>query len=65
VLHNYRWRLGLTEGQKQHDDIEKKLAASPSISVPTITLKGGRIGYNLPQEASDAFADTVASVASA
>lgn len=40
VIHNYRWRLGLAAGQPQYDDLEKKLAASPTITVPTVTLEG-------------------------
>ena len=27
VIHNYRWRLGLAEGEPQYDDLEKRLAA--------------------------------------
>jgi pimeloyl-ACP methyl ester carboxylesterase len=38
VIHNYRWRLGLAEGDPRHDKIEQRLAASPDIAVPTITL---------------------------
>jgi pimeloyl-ACP methyl ester carboxylesterase len=40
VVHNYRWRLGLVEGEAKYDELEKRLAASPTISVPTITLEG-------------------------
>ena len=40
VIHNYRWRLGLTPGEAKYDDLETKLAAGPVISVPTITLEG-------------------------
>lgn len=40
VIHNYRWRLGLAEGEWQYDDFERRLAQAPSISVPTITLEG-------------------------
>jgi len=38
VVHNYRWRLGLAEGEPRYDDLEKRLAQSPSITVPTITM---------------------------
>jgi pimeloyl-ACP methyl ester carboxylesterase len=38
VIHNYRWRLGLAEGDPQYDDLETRLAARPTIGVPTITL---------------------------
>ncbi len=44
VIHNYRWRLSLAEGERQYDDLEKKLALSPVISVPTITLDGDSDG---------------------
>jgi pimeloyl-ACP methyl ester carboxylesterase len=40
VIHNYRWRLGLAEGESKYDDLEKRLAAAPAITVPTITLEG-------------------------
>jgi pimeloyl-ACP methyl ester carboxylesterase len=38
VIHNYRWRLSLAPGQPQYDDLERRLAAKPEISVPTITM---------------------------
>jgi pimeloyl-ACP methyl ester carboxylesterase len=44
VIHNYRWRLGLAEGETKFDDIEKKLAQAPVINVPTITLEGDANG---------------------
>ncbi len=44
VIHNYRWRLGIAEGEPKFDDIEKKLAAGPVISVPTITMEGDANG---------------------
>ncbi|MBM6583068.1 alpha/beta hydrolase [Microvirga sp. BT689] len=86
VIHNYRWRLGLADGDPKLENLEKQLAAFPLISVPTITLEGdangaphpdpavyarkfsgryehwlitGGIGYNLPQEAPQAFAEAV------
>jgi len=40
VIHNYRWRLGLVQGESQYDEVEKQLALTPKISVPTITLEG-------------------------
>src|ERR1700680_1209000 len=48
VIHNYRWRLGLAEGEAQYDDLEKQLAGSPVISVPTITLEGDANGAPHP-----------------
>src|SRR5215475_4037113 len=44
VIHNYRWRLGLAEGEAKYDDLEKRLAQSPAIGVPTITLEGDANG---------------------
>lgn len=44
VIHDYRWRLGLAQGEAKYDDVEKKLAASPVITVPTITLEGDANG---------------------
>ena len=44
VIHNYRWRLGLAEGEPKHDDLEKRLAQFPVITVPTITLEGDANG---------------------
>jgi pimeloyl-ACP methyl ester carboxylesterase len=44
VIHNYRWRLGLAQGDPGLDQLEAKLAAAPEISVPTITLEGDENG---------------------
>ena len=44
VIHNYRWRLSLAEGNPQYDDLEKRLAEAPVIAVPTITLDGDSDG---------------------
>ena len=44
VIHNYRWRLGLAGGDPQYNDAENRLAASPVIAVPTITLEGDANG---------------------
>ncbi len=54
VIHNYRWRLGLVEGEGKYDDLEKQLAAAPVISVPTITLEGDANGA--PHLDGDAYA---------
>jgi pimeloyl-ACP methyl ester carboxylesterase len=40
VIHNYRWRLGLADGELKYDNLEKRLAAGPLIAVPTITMEG-------------------------
>jgi pimeloyl-ACP methyl ester carboxylesterase len=90
VIHNYRWRLGLAEGEPKYDDLERRLAQGPVIAVPTISLEGdangaphpdgssyakkfsgkyahriikGGVGHNLPQEAPQAFAETVVEAA--
>jgi pimeloyl-ACP methyl ester carboxylesterase len=44
VIHNYRWRLGLAGGESKYDDLERRLATSPVITVPTITLEGDANG---------------------
>ncbi len=44
VIHNYRWRLGLADGERQYDDLEKRLAEGPVITVPAITLEGDANG---------------------
>jgi pimeloyl-ACP methyl ester carboxylesterase len=48
VIHNYRWRQGLAEGEPKYDDLEKRLAESPSIAVPTITMEGDANGAPHP-----------------
>ena len=49
VIHNYRWRLGVAEGEAQYDDLENQLAAGPVIAVPTITLEGDANGAPHPE----------------
>ncbi|HTV42166.1 MAG TPA: alpha/beta hydrolase [Candidatus Sulfotelmatobacter sp.] len=44
VIHNYRWRIGLAEGEPKYDDLEKRLAQTPAITVPAITLEGDANG---------------------
>src|SRR5579862_7887873 len=44
VMHDYRWRLGLADGERKYDDLEKRLAALTPITVPTITLEGDANG---------------------
>jgi pimeloyl-ACP methyl ester carboxylesterase len=48
VIHNYRWRIGLADGERKYDDLEKRLAAGPVITVPTITLEGDANGTPHP-----------------
>ena len=52
VVHNYRWRLGLAEGEAKYDALEQKLATAPAITVPTITLEGDANGAPHPEPAS-------------
>jgi pimeloyl-ACP methyl ester carboxylesterase len=52
VIHNYRWRLSLAEGEPKYDNLEKKLATAPAIAVPTITLEGDANGAPHPEPAS-------------
>jgi pimeloyl-ACP methyl ester carboxylesterase len=49
VIHNYRWRLGLAEGEPKYDAIEATLATAPAISVPTITMEGDANGAPHPE----------------
>jgi pimeloyl-ACP methyl ester carboxylesterase len=44
VINNYRWRLSLIEGEPKYNDLEKRLAEGPIITVPTITLEGDANG---------------------
>jgi pimeloyl-ACP methyl ester carboxylesterase len=52
VIHNYRWRLGLAEGEPEFDDLEARLAEAPVITVPTITLEGDANGAPHPDSSS-------------
>jgi len=52
VIHNYRWRLGLAEGERKYDDFETRLAQFPAIGVPTITLEGDANGAPHAEPAS-------------
>jgi pimeloyl-ACP methyl ester carboxylesterase len=52
VIHNYRWRLGLVKGEPQYDELEKRLAMAPAISVPTITMEGDANGAPHPDPAT-------------
>ncbi|WP_457095485.1 alpha/beta fold hydrolase [Lysobacter sp. P5_B9] len=54
VIHNYRWRLDLVEGESRYDELESRLAVGPSIAVPTITMEGDANGA--PHPDSSAYA---------
>lgn len=48
VVHNYRWRLGLAEGEARYAEVDRRLAAGPNITVPTITMEGDANGAPHP-----------------
>jgi pimeloyl-ACP methyl ester carboxylesterase len=52
VVHNYRWRLGLAEGEPRYGDLDKRLAESPVVAMPTITLEGDANGAPHPDASS-------------
>jgi pimeloyl-ACP methyl ester carboxylesterase len=52
VIHNYRWRLSLADGDPRYDDLERRLAEGPVITVPTITLQGDADGAPRPDPAA-------------
>lgn len=52
VVHNYRWRLGLANGEAKYDDLENRLAAGPVINIPTITMEGDANGAPHPEPGS-------------
>ncbi len=52
TIHNYRWRLGLAEGEAQYDAYERRLAQAPAIAVPTMTLEGDANGAPHPDPAA-------------
>jgi len=49
VIHNYRWRLGLADGESRYDELENRLANGPVITVPTITMEGDANGAPHPE----------------
>ena len=52
MIHAYRWRLGLAEGEPRYEDIEKRLAEGRTISIPTITMEGDANGAPHPEPAA-------------
>jgi hypothetical protein len=52
VIHNYRWRLGLADGEPDYQELEEQLAHGPVIGVPTITLEGDANGAPHPDPSS-------------
>jgi pimeloyl-ACP methyl ester carboxylesterase len=51
VIHNYRWRLGLADGEERYDEFEARLAQAPTIGVPTITMESDANGAPHPDPA--------------
>jgi pimeloyl-ACP methyl ester carboxylesterase len=49
VIHNYRWRLGVADGDPQFDELEERLAARPPVTVPAITMEGDANGAPHPE----------------
>ena len=52
VIHNYRWRLALVEGESKYDTFETRLAEAPVITVPSVTLEGDANGAPHPPDGS-------------
>jgi pimeloyl-ACP methyl ester carboxylesterase len=52
VIHNYRWRIGVADGDPRFDEVEARLAQAPVISSPTITMEGDANGAPHPDAAS-------------
>ncbi|WP_327240818.1 alpha/beta hydrolase [Streptomyces sp. NBC_01318] len=52
VIHNYRWRLSLADGERRYDRFEKQLAARPVIAVPAITLDAEHDPFTAPGDGS-------------
>jgi pimeloyl-ACP methyl ester carboxylesterase len=52
TIHNYRWRLGLANGEAKYNELEARLAKFPSIAVPAITMEGDANGAPHPEAAA-------------
>ena len=52
VIHNYRWRIGLAQGESKYDDLEKRLAEAPVITLPAITMEGDANGAPYPPDSA-------------
>jgi pimeloyl-ACP methyl ester carboxylesterase/GNAT superfamily N-acetyltransferase len=46
VIHSYRHRFGLADGDPAYADIERRLATQPPVRVPAVTIDGERDGVN-------------------
>ena len=54
TIFNYRWRLGMVQGEPQYEALEQQLAKAPVITVPTITMEGDANGA--PHPAAEDYA---------
>ncbi|MRV72504.1 alpha/beta fold hydrolase [Duganella sp. FT92W] len=52
TIHNYRWRLGLANGEAKYSELEARLAKFPAITVPTITMESDANGAPHPDPAA-------------
>jgi pimeloyl-ACP methyl ester carboxylesterase len=52
VIHNYRWRIGVADGEARFDELEERLGTGPAIAVPTVTLEGDANGAPHPDPAT-------------
>ena len=52
TIHNYRWRLSLAEGEARYDELERRLARGPLVTVPSVTLEGDANGAPHPDPAA-------------
>ncbi|WP_158895020.1 alpha/beta fold hydrolase [Amycolatopsis anabasis] len=53
VIHSYRHRFGLAEGDPRYQDLEDRIAGEPPITVPAIVLESGADGIGGPSAAED------------
>jgi len=49
AIHNYRWRLGLAEGEARYAAMEERLAFFPPVTIPAVTLEGDANGAPHPR----------------
>jgi pimeloyl-ACP methyl ester carboxylesterase len=52
VIHNYRWRIGVSQGESKYDDLERRLAEGLIVTVPAITMEGASNGAVHPPAAA-------------
>src|SRR5207244_9711380 len=54
VINNYRWRIALAQGEARYAHLDKIIASTPAIGVPTITMEGD--ANSAPHPAAAAYA---------